>query len=630
MDAMEVDAPATKKVELSLNVLALTSETRNMHGLRHQDYQRYRQFCTSKVQHLRKVTSHTQSAPRRKFEKKEVTSESASSEKHLQILLFMAERNWAYSMELRQEVRDEPRKRPHLVKRLKRAVQTAQQLQKVCNVCGDARTMFDVKAYTAQMTGYLLFEQQKWEAAWDQMAVARTIYVQLSKSGTAQQATMCQSAVDDIDPNIRYCAYNLKVAGAQNTSVDALVQGRDQKAQLGLPSLADKVKSTLVHVSSEADVEGVSLAWGGKSIPVRNPAVTKILADADAEWPALRFISTAIRDIEELEGELEMHETTLKKVNEAVSIAKAAVKEDEIAVAKVKSSKSDQNTANLQLVLAFALFQRLAVVLARNQVSMEILKAKIGTQSPTISRKKQSRPQDVLDMCDRSSQYVEELKALPILEVDLGLQTFLTAVGHLLKAQKTLYLARTFASTTQRAESLVLCDRALEHVAHARMQAEAASRLETSRDLAVNTLKQDIAATDSSVRAAKVQEQARWFLEQAKSVDAVATGVAEMGLEDVPKPSELPLASRLDTYVASFDEENPNLVAFPPTLQPAPYKPLFFDMAYHGIDFPNRNVERRIASQERKPRAESGQVEAGSKSGGGLLGVFGGLWGGKK
>lgn len=47
-----------------------------------------------------------------------------------------------------------------------------------------------------------------------------------------------------------------------------------------------------------------------------------------------------------------------------------------------------------------------------------------------------------------------------------------------------------------------------------------------------------------------------------------------------------PLVERLDEYDNDVDLKN--LVTYPPTLQPIPVKPLFFDLAWNYIEYPGR------------------------------------------
>lgn len=228
-----------------------------MHGLRHQDYARYRQYASRKVHRLR-VTCQNQQGHKRKFEKKPLQPSDIQSISHIHLLLFSVERYWAYAMELKLEsstaaaaandaesnnTHNPARKHQHAMKKLRRAAQAASHFESVLSaVSGSGSTtsnssdeqktavqlsqklLLDVKAYAAMMNGYLLFEQMKWKDALDQFATARTIYETALKSSnlSSHQEILYQNAIDTIDPNIRYCAYNLKLKdGGNKTSAAA-------------------------------------------------------------------------------------------------------------------------------------------------------------------------------------------------------------------------------------------------------------------------------------------------------------------------------------------------------------------------------------------------------------------------
>jgi len=61
--------------------------------------------------------------------------------------LIDAERAWAYAMQLKSEANTEPRKRFHMISRLRKAVQHANTLDRLCNESGvfDARTKLEVE-----------------------------------------------------------------------------------------------------------------------------------------------------------------------------------------------------------------------------------------------------------------------------------------------------------------------------------------------------------------------------------------------------------------------------------------------------------------------------------------------------
>ena len=74
-----------------------------------------------------------------------------------------AERAWAYSMQLKQEANTDPRKRFHLINRLRKAVKHANDFEVLSqsSVC-DARTKLEAQGYSSIMNGQLNFELQKW------------------------------------------------------------------------------------------------------------------------------------------------------------------------------------------------------------------------------------------------------------------------------------------------------------------------------------------------------------------------------------------------------------------------------------------------------------------------------------
>lgn len=77
------------------------------HGLRHGDYQRYRGYCTRRVKRLRKALNLPQ-GDKRHFKKREVNlthlEGKKSNEKYIQIPLMLAERTWAYAMQVSQKI----------------------------------------------------------------------------------------------------------------------------------------------------------------------------------------------------------------------------------------------------------------------------------------------------------------------------------------------------------------------------------------------------------------------------------------------------------------------------------------------------------------------------------------------
>ena len=103
----------------------------------------------------------------------------------LQIPLMTVERAWAYAMQLKFEMNTEPRKRFHMINRLRKAAKEAERLDELVQSSGercDARSKLETTAYTAWIKGTLMFELHQWKEAAAELTTARSIYEKLSST----------------------------------------------------------------------------------------------------------------------------------------------------------------------------------------------------------------------------------------------------------------------------------------------------------------------------------------------------------------------------------------------------------------------------------------------------------------
>ena len=121
--------------------LKVIKQSQQQHGLRHQDYQRYRSYCTRRIRRLRK-TLNAVCGNQRRYQKKELNADDITDVKLLFIPLFQAERAWAYAMQLKQESNTEQRKKFHVISRLRKAVKHSNELEKLSGKF-DARTKLE-------------------------------------------------------------------------------------------------------------------------------------------------------------------------------------------------------------------------------------------------------------------------------------------------------------------------------------------------------------------------------------------------------------------------------------------------------------------------------------------------------
>lgn len=165
----------------------------------------------------------------RKFQKREINPADLTDSRYLLIPLFQAERAWAYAMQLKQESNTEPRKKFHLMNRLRKAIKFAQELEKLSllNRC-DARTKLEVQGYAGLIHGQFFFEKQDWEKSLKYFSLTKQIYEKLSAALKGDDAqTYYQQKVEEIVPNIRYCNYNLGDESARKDLIDMKLKGFD-------------------------------------------------------------------------------------------------------------------------------------------------------------------------------------------------------------------------------------------------------------------------------------------------------------------------------------------------------------------------------------------------------------------
>ena len=209
MEVDEVEVEEEGK-QINIKVLSMIKEQQQKHGLRHADYQRYRGYCSRRLRRIRKAVGLIQ-GERRKFNKKEVTEEVLKEDKHLHIPLVTAERAWAYYMQLKFESNSDPRKKYHMINRLRKARKYAEQLEKVCANSDkvDARTKLETQAYSCWLGGTLCFETSKWSEAQGLLSKAKTIYESLSQAVGEEEGALFRQKMDEITPSLRYCSYNI-------------------------------------------------------------------------------------------------------------------------------------------------------------------------------------------------------------------------------------------------------------------------------------------------------------------------------------------------------------------------------------------------------------------------------------
>ncbi|XP_062304359.1 signal recognition particle subunit SRP68 [Osmerus eperlanus] len=542
---------------LGLEILLVIKESQQQHGLRHGDYQRYRGYCSRRMRRLRKTLGF-KLGNRHKFTGKKITQEMISDNRYLLLVLMEAERAWSYAMQLKQEANTEPRKRFHLLSRLRKAAKHGERLEKLCDSPRvDAKTKLEAQAYTSYLTGMVQFEMQEWKAAMEAFNKCKTIYEKLASAFTEELAVLYHQRVEEISPNIRYCAYNI---GDQN-AINDLMQMR-LAAGGGGGMMAEKLEALITQTRAKQAASMSEVEWRGRSVPVKiDKARIFLLGLADNE--------AAIAQAANEETKESLYETLLAECRETIH----AVREELKAEAKQRERGPDADSgkvSNLQFLHSYLTYIKLWTVVKRNESMAHVLQAQLK-EPQTDENKRGPRPQDLIRLYDIILQSLAELAALQGLEEDHTFQKEVALKMLVYKAYRCFYIAQSYVLVKKWSEALVLYERVLKY-AH-EVQSKAKSLNNSLKDLP------DVQELIAEVNAEKYSLQAAAILDTGDAPEAPS----QQQIKD-----NTPLSERLETFRLdpALVGKQPNLVEFPPDFQPIPCKPLFFDLALNHVAFP--------------------------------------------
>uniref|UniRef100_A0A7N6F5W3 Signal recognition particle subunit SRP68 n=1 Tax=Anabas testudineus TaxID=64144 RepID=A0A7N6F5W3_ANATE len=486
---------------LGLEILQIIKESQQQHGLRHGDYQRYR---------------------------------------YLLLVLMEAERAWSYAMQLKQEANTEPRKRFHLLARLRKAAKHSEKLEKLCESPRvDAKTKLEAQAYTAYLTGMVEFELQEWKRAMEAFNKCKTIYEKLASAFTEELAVLYRQRVDEISPNIRYCAYNIDDPNA----IKDLMQMRLTGGGGGM--MAEKLESLITQARTKQAATMSEVEWRGRTVPVKiDKARIFLLGLADNE--------AAIAQATNEETKEHLYETLLAECRDTIQ----AVREELKTEAKQRERSSDADSgkvSNLQFLHSYLSYIKLCTLVKRNESMAHTLQAKLK-EPESDENKRGPRPQDLIRLYDIILQSLAELSTLQGLEDDHTFQKEVSLKTLVYKAYRCFFIAQSYVLVKKWSEALVLYERVLKYAKE--VQSKAKSLNNSFRDLP------DIQDLIAEVNAEKYSLQA----------------AAILG-ESIPAQQQVKDNKPLCDHLEAFHLD-PTLVGKQPNL------PLFFDLALNHVAFP--------------------------------------------
>ncbi|PRW56110.1 Signal recognition particle subunit SRP68 isoform A [Chlorella sorokiniana] len=581
---------------LTLDVLQIVKDAQSLHGLKHSDYQRYRQYCSRRLRRIYKAVRFLHG--RGRYQKKKLEPEAVKDVRHLHIPLVQAERAWAYAMDLKSQLEEQmqAQKRQHLIRRLAKAARHAVELVQLTAARCDARSQLEAEAYSLWMAGSLLLEKESdWEGALARFLRARKLFEELSKVGSFEQQAVCKHFLDQVEPTIRYCQYQTSRKGGAAPEAAALLEsiggGGSDQLQSKLASIAAQAKAAQAAATS-------SLSWNGESYEVRDDKIRVPLHTAQELQGELD--SAMDVDASAAGGELDARVSLFDRCINAYGEARAAIK----SALQLGASGADSEQQRAELLSLDRAVQGLALELTirRNLFLASDAEARFGrTQRRLLSgskgsskdgpRERPAKAEDVVRLYDTLIANVLELNELA---GHVG-----GAAGEMLmddcaakqahyQAARCVFVAHSLLAGGKPRDAAALFSRAADRCKHAASQYEGCAK----PDVAAG---EHLAALQAGAKSWATVAAAELRAGELRDKAAAQAGMEGMSLEgEAGKKREREeadafLPEDLDAWEAfvGAGKGQARLCRIPPAPHAVPVRPIFLDTALNYIQPPD-------------------------------------------
>lgn len=575
MHVEEGEEPLEKK-NFTLELMHEVKVAQSQNGLRHSDYQRYRQYCTRRLHRVRKAVDfvHDKKGYKAKF----VTPRDVVNAKFLSIPLLNAERAWSYAMQLKNDINeDTSRKKFHMVKRLTKAVKWSTALQELCVTCADPKSQLESEAYAYWMHGNLLLEKDAHKEALAKFSHAKMVYEQLGQLGGMSLKALCQEKLSSLEAPLRYCNYVLsrKNKDSSSTEVDSLLKGMEMNEVL-----RSKLDAALGDSRHQEAAALESVDWQGNKVPLKNEKVRMYLVTAtelNKQMEALLKEGTVESgvDDEPAEGKQDPSADLLLRIytayEDALSTIRGELREAERLKGKGTTGNlgvSEDTLITLKALRDYVMFLKLGVTKARHfrmatTLAQRLKDQKNQTADKKTQQEKQVKPDDLVHLCEKVSECINEMSELDTLK--LYADVFAADLAFA-KAFRCFFLAESYRRFKKFPQAYAVFQQALVRIREALALKQSPSNAEQLKALAAE------AQGSLSIVQASV------YLDQEEATDKLKN----TSLEEKKSGRSEVLLDSLDEYRAFS-----TLAPFPPDFLATGCKPILFDLALNQIEFPD-------------------------------------------
>ncbi|KAJ5246066.1 hypothetical protein N7468_001049 [Penicillium chermesinum] len=564
------------------------------------DYNAYRAHTTRRLHKLRKKLGQATPKNRKYTAKPAVTAENIGNN-------VSAERAWAQAMHMKSTHSADPSAkglsgaaRRHIISRFKKASGYAQHLVTLLHeqsaTGANDIDILEARAYLATVSGALWLEKRKWEQCLHDYSIARVIYTALGQR--AKKDSFRDLLSGTVDPSLRYAAYQLKLPRSKPTSSLAIEffpedSGiRAEVEKLDPSCLAEEDAGTRRTAEGEVQKLPESVTWRSRTVPLENASISQALAAAEAAEASLSDWLKGEGRTALSKDQAAAYDNVIIASQDAVDATKTAI--DDLASEGVDAG--DKRMQALQITRTAVNYRLIGWRVGRNRVlcgeqdGLTFKQEQAGTgkyaKRDGGNGKKLTKLRERVVLYDSTLQSLDFILELPGVAADSAFVQDLESKRGYFRALRCLALGRSHGVLDKPTEALALFAQALKLADLATPQSSATSdgppRLEVSRD-----------------QASALQAVLRGLVAQYRGLVTLAQldgNSAEL--------SQRPVVERLNQFGANVDLGN--LVPYPPRMQAVPVKPLFLDVAWNYINYPQTGSSAQPAEtpapEEKKGR----------------------------
>ncbi|KAL3478762.1 hypothetical protein BJX99DRAFT_223809 [Aspergillus californicus] len=594
------------------------------------DYNAYRSHTTRKLHKLHKRLGQTTPKGRKYTAKSPISADDVGKNvANVHALLLSAERSWAQAMHMKSTHSAVPSAkgisgaaRRHIISRLHKAAGYAKQLVDLLEDKGGSGAtdtdVLEAHAYLASLVGASYLEKRNWEQCVRNYSVSRVIYTALGQA--AKKDAFRDLLSDNIDPSLRYAAYQMKLPRSKPIPslaieyfpVDISIRSEVEKADPNC--LKEDVAGTRRTADGKVQKLPEEVTWRSRTVPIGDAAISQALAAATAEesrlaaWLAAEGSSTSAKD------KAAAYDSVIIASQDAVDATKTAI--DDLSSEGV--DPGDKRMQSLQITRTAVNYALVGWRIGRNRVlcgendgitfepsRMQQFKGNKSAPKPDEpSGKKLTWLRERVVLYDSTLQSIEFILELPGIAADSAFVQELEAKRTYFRALRCLTIGRSHAITGKTQNALALFSQALTITSQAAGPLQ--STIEIDGPPRSDISPSQIKSLELELRALVTKYQGLVTLESIAAQE-----------QSSKSASQRPLVERLHEYSGdSLDLKN--LVPYPPEILPIAVKPLFLDVAWNYIDYPR---EGKAAVSAAAPAPTEQPAEEEKK--GGRRGWFG-------